>query len=418
MDTGKNKKPFDFERFKEEAMEGLYQGKKMGGTDGVFAPMLKHLLESMLEGELDNHLEKSKSSGENNRKNGKTSKTVRSLQSGHFELESGRDRNGTFEPKIVPKRQLIITEELEDNVVAMYARGMSTRNISDYVKEMYAMDISATEISNITDRIIPVMNEWRNRPLESVYPFVFLDCMHYKVRENGSVESRAVYNILGIDRQGKKDLIGIYLSENEGAKFWLSVLTDLKQRGVEDILVACIDGLKGFPEAIAAVFPKTQIQLCIVHQIRTSLRYVPEKDKKAVIADLKPIYKANNQEQGYEKLLEFEEKWGKKYPLSVKGWLENWTNLSTYFEFSGEIRKVIYTTNAIEGMHRQIRKVTKTKGAFTSDQALLKLVFLVFRDLSKKWTMPMPNWGLTMSQLYIKFGDRLNAFGDFFLGGG
>jgi putative transposase len=418
MDTGKNKKSFDFERFKEEAMEGLYQGKRMGGTDGVFAPMLKHLLESMLEGELDNHLEESKSLGENNRKNGKARKTVRSLQSGHFELESSRDRNGTFEPKIVPKRQLIITGELEENVIAMYARGMSTRNISDYVKEMYAMDISASEISNITDRIIPAMNEWRNRPLEAVYPFVFLDCMHYKVRENGSVESRAVYNILGIDRQGKKDLIGIYLSENEGAKFWLSVLTDLKQRGVEDILVACIDGLKGFPEAIAAVYPKTQIQLCIVHQIRTSLRYVPEKDKKAVVADLKPIYKANNQEQGYEKLLEFEEKWGKKYPLSVKGWLENWTNLSTYFEYSTEIRKVIYTTNAIEGMHRQIRKVTKTKGAFTSDQALLKLVFLIFRDLSKKWTMPMQNWGLTMSQLYIKFGDRLKAFGDFFLGGG
>lgn len=383
-----NKEPFDFERFKAEAMESLYQGKKMGGTDGVFAPMLKHLLESMMDGELDNHLAESKSSGESNRRNGKTKKTVRSLQSGHFELESNRDRNGTFEPKIVSKRQLIITEELEDNVIAMYARGMSTRNISDYVKEMYAMDISATEISHITDKIIPAMNEWRNRPLEAVYPFVFLDCIHYKVRESGGVESRAIYNILGVNREGKKDLIGIYLSENEGAKFWLAVLTDLKQRGVEDILVACIDGLKGFPEAIAAVFPQTQIQLCIVHQIRTSLRYVPEKDKKAVVEDLKPIYKANNQEQSYEKLLEFEDKWGKKYPLSVKSWLDNWVNLSTYFEYSSEIRKVIYTTNAIEGMHRQIRKVTKTKGAFTSDQALLKLVYLAVKDLSKKWTCP------------------------------
>jgi putative transposase len=414
----KNKEPFDFERFKNEAMEGLYQGKKMGGTDGVFAPMLKHLLESMLEGELDNHLQESKATDDPNRRNGRTKKNVRSLQSGEFELESTRDRNGTFEPKIVAKRQLIITEELEDNVIAMYARGMSTRNISDYVKEMYAMDISATEISNITDRIIPAMNEWRSRPLEAVYPFVFLDCMHYKVRESGGVESRAVYNILGVNRDGRKDLIGVYLSENEGAKFWLSVLTDLKQRGVDDILVACIDGLKGFPEAIAAVFPKTQVQLCIVHQIRTSLRYVPEKDKKAVVADLKPVYKAVNQEQGYEKLLEFEDKWGKKYPLSVKSWLDNWTNLSTYFEYSAEIRKVIYTTNAIEGMHRQIRKITKTKGAFTSDQSLLKLVYLAYRDFSKKWTMPMWNWGLTMSQLHIKFGDRLKAFGDFFLGGG
>jgi putative transposase len=412
----KTNESFDFQRFKEEAMQGLYDGKKMGGTDGVFAPILKHLLESMLEGELNNHLEESKAAGESNRKNGRTKKTVRSLQSGHLEIESSRDRQGTFEPKILPKRQLIITEELEDKVIAMYARGMSTRNISEYVKEMYAMEISATEISHITDKIIPLMNEWRNRPLEAVYPFVFLDCMHYKVRDNGTVESRAIYNILGINREGKKDLIGIYLSENEGAKFWLSVLTDLKQRGVEDILIACIDGLKGFPEAIEAVYPKTKIQLCIIHQIRTSMRYVPEKDKKAVIADLKPIYKAINQDQAYERLLEFEDKWGKKYPLAVKSWMDNWVNLSTFFEYTTEIRKVIYTTNAIEGMHRQIRKVTKTKGAFTSDQALLKLVYLVVRDLSKKWTMSIHNWGLTMSQLYIKFGDRLQADREFFLG--
>ncbi|MDQ6482666.1 IS256 family transposase [Dyadobacter sp. LHD-138] len=412
----KTNESFDFQRFKEEAMQGLYDGKKMGGTDGVFAPILKHLLESMLEGELNNHLEESKAAGESNRKNGRTKKTVRSLQSGHLEIESNRDRQGTFEPKILPKRQLIITEELEDKVIAMYARGMSTRNISEYVKEMYAMEISATEISHITDKIIPLMNEWRNRPLEAVYPFVFLDCMHYKVRDNGTVESRAIYNILGINREGKKDLIGIYLSENEGAKFWLSVLTDLKQRGVEDILIACIDGLKGFPEAIEAVYPKTKIQLCIIHQIRTSMRYVPEKDKKAVIADLKPIYKAINQDQAYERLLEFEDKWGKKYPLAVKSWMDNWVNLSTFFEYTTEIRNVIYTTNAIEGMHRQIRKVTKTKGAFTSDQALLKLVYLVVRDLSKKWTMSIHNWGLTMSQLYIKFGDRLQADREFFLG--
>ena len=413
----KTNESFDFQSFKEEAMQGLYDGKKMGGTDGVFAPILKHLLESMLEGELNNHLEEGKAAGESNRKNGKTKKTVRSLLSGHLEIESSRDRQGTFEPKILPKRQLIITEELEDKVIAMYARGMSTRNISEYVKEMYAMEISATEISHITDKIIPLMNEWRNRPLEAVYPFVFLDCMHYKVRDNGTVESRAIYNILGITREGKKELIGIYLSENEGAKFWLSVLTDLKQRGVEDILIACIDGLKGFPEAIEAVFPKTKIQLCIIHQIRTTIRYVPEKDKKSVIADLKPVYKAINQEQAYEKLLEFDDKWGKKYPLAVKSWMDNWVNLSTFFEFTSEIRKVIYTTNAIEGMHRQIRKVTKTKGAFTSDQALLKLVYLVVRDLSKKWTMSIHNWGLTMSQLYIKFGDRLQADREFFLGG-
>lgn len=405
---------FDFNRFKEDAIKSLYEGKKMSGTDGIFAPMLKHLLESMLAGELDHHLQENRASGASNRKNGNTKKTVRSLQSGHFEIESGRDRNGTFDPKIIPKRQLIITEELEGNVIAMYARGMSTRDISGYIKQMYAMDISATEISHITDRVIPAMNEWRNRPLDSVYPFVFLDCMHYKVKDNGSVQSRAVYHILGVNTEGKKDLIGIYLSENEGAKFWLSVLSDLNQRGVKDILVACVDGLKGFAEAIEAVFPRTQVQLCIVHQIRSSLRYVPEKDKKAVVADLKLVYQANNQDDGYEKLLEFEQKWGDKYPLSVKGWLDNWGNLSTYFEYSPTIRKAIYTTNAIEAMHRQIRKVTKTKGAFTSDQALLKLVYLTIQEISKKWTMPIQNWGLTMQQLHIKFGDRIKAFGSSF----
>ena len=305
---------------------------------------------------------------------------------------------------------------LEEKVTAMYAKGMSTRDISGFIKEMYAMEISATEISHITDKVIPVVNEWRTRALEAIYTFVFLDCIHYKVRENGTIQSRAIYNILGVNKEGKKELIGMYVSENEGAKFWLSVLTDLKQRGVEDILIACIDGLKGFPEAIAAVFPKTQIQLCIIHQIRTSLRYVSEKDKKAVAQDLKPVYKAVNADQGYERLLEFDGKWGKKYPLSVKSWVDNWGNLSTFYEYDTDIRRVIYTTNAIEGMHRQIRKVTKTKGAFTSDMALLKLVYLAVMDISKKWTMPLRNWGLAMSQLYIKFGDRIQPEREPFIG--
>ena len=398
---------FDFESFKREAISGLYSGKKMSGGDGVLAPLLKHLLESMLAGELDNHLAESKASGECNRKNGKTSKTVRSLSSGEFELETSRDRSGTFEPRIVPKRQLIITEELEGNVLSMYARGMSTRAISDYIMEMYAMEISATEISRITDSVLPAVQEWRNRPLDAVYPFVFLDCIHYKVRVNGTVESRAIYNLLGIDIEGKKELLGLYLSENEGAKFWLTVLSDLKKRGVQDILIACIDGLKGFPEAIEATFPKTRVQLCIVHQIRTSMRYVPDKDKKAVMADMKPIYNAVNEEQGYERLLEFEQKWGKKYPLSCKTWLDNWLNLSAFFEYDPIIRKIMYTTNPIEGVHRQIRKITKTKGAFPSDQALLKLMYLVILNISKKWTMPIHNWGMAVSQLYIKFGDRI-----------
>ncbi len=388
-------------------MAGLSSGKKMTGSEGVLAPLLKHLLESALDGELAHHLSQSKAAGQPNRKNGKTSKTVRSLSSGEFELESSRDRLGTFEPKIIPKRQLIITEELEGHVLSMYARGMSTRSISDYVRDMYAMEISAAEISRITDSVLPAVQEWRSRPLDAVYPFVFLDCIHYKVRVNGAVEGRAIYSILGVDIEGKKDLLGLYIAENEGAKFWLSVLTDLKKRGVADLLIACIDGLKGFPEAIEAVFPETRIQLCIVHQIRNSLRYVPDKDKKAVMADIKPIYNAINEEQGYERLLEFEQKWEKKYPLSCKSWLDNWLNLSAFFEYDTDIRKIIYTTNPIEGVHRQLRKITKSKGAFTSDQALLKLMYLIVKDISRKWTMPIHNWGITFSQLYIKFGDRI-----------
>ena len=268
------------------------------------------------------------------------------------------------------------------------------------------MEISAAEISRITDSVLPAVQEWRSRPLDAVYPFVFLDCIHYKVRANGAVESRAVYTILGINIEGKKDLLGLYTSENEGAKFWLSVLTDLKKRGVEDILIACIDGLKGFPEAIEAIFPQTRVQLCIVHQIRSSLRYVNDKDKKAVMADMKPIYNAVNEEQGYQRLLEFEEKWGKKYPLSCKSWLDNWLNLSAFFEYDAAIRKAIYT-NPIEAVHRQLRKITKAKGAFTSDQALLKLMYLIIKDISSKWTMPVHNWATAFSQLYIKFGDRI-----------
>jgi len=397
---------FNFEDFKQEAIKGMYAGKPFNGERGIFAPLMKHFLEAALQGEMDFHLKEQKANGEENRKNGKITKRVKSL-SGELDLETSRDRAGTFEPMILPKRQIIITEELEDKVIGLYGRGVSTRDISDYIKEMYQMDISATQLSSITDKVIPAMNEWRTRPLQSVYPFVYLDCMHYKVRESGRVITRAIYNILGVDIEGKKDLIGMYVSETEGAKFWLSVITDLKNRGVEDILIACIDGLKGFPEAIATVFPLTQIQTCVVHQIRNSLRYIAEKDKKEFVADLKPVYQAVNKEQGFENLVKLDEKWNKKYPVPIQSWYNNWSTLSTFFEYDDQIRKVIYTTNTVEGFHRQVRKVTKTKGAFTSDNALLKLVYLVVLNISEKWTMPLHNWSLTLSQLYIIFGDRL-----------
>jgi putative transposase len=384
----------------------MYEGKPFNGEKGIFAPLMKHFLESALQGEMDFHLKEEKAKGEENRRNGKSVKRVKSL-SGEFDLETSRDRSATFEPMILPKRQVIITEELEEKVISLYGHGISTRDISEHIKEMYQMEISATQLSAITDKVIPAMNEWRIRPLQSVYAFVYLDCMHYKVRESGRVVTRAIYNILGVDLTGKKDLIGMYISESEGAKFWLSVITDLKNRGVEDILIACIDGLKGFPDAIATVFPQTQIQTCIVHQIRNSLRYVAEKDKKEFVADLKPVYQAINKEEGFENLIKLDEKWAKKYPVPIQSWYNNWETLSTFFEYDEQIRRVIYTTNTVEGFHRQVRKVTKTKGAFTSDTALMKLVYLVVQNISDKWTMPLHNWSLTLSQLYLIFGERL-----------
>jgi transposase-like protein len=282
-------KEFDFEAFKKQAIEGMYAGNPLNGEKGIFAPLLKHFLEAALEGELQSHLQEEKASGLANRKNDKTSKKVKSLP-GEFDLESSRDRNSSFEPVILPKRQVVITEELEEKVIGLYALGVSTRDITKHIKELYQMDISAATLSAITDKVIPAMNEWRSRPLESVYAFVYFDCMHYKVREGGSVLTRAVYNILAVNLQGQKDLIGMYVSESEGAKFWLSVLIDLKNRGMQDILIACVDGLKGFPEAIASVFPNVEIQTCIVHQIRNSLRYVSKKDKKTFIANLKLVY--------------------------------------------------------------------------------------------------------------------------------
>lgn len=404
---------FDYERFQQEAIQGLYEGKPLTGENGVFAPLLKHFLEKALEGEFNAHMLEEKAKDQphggppsKNRKNGKTSKQVKSL-SGEFDLQTPRDREGNFDPKIVAKRQVIITEGLEQKVIALYAMGNSFRDISSHIKEIYGMELSATQLSEITDKVIPAMNQWRVRPLESLYCFVYLDCMYYKVREDGRVMSKAVYNILGINQEGKKELMGMYVAESEGAKFWLSVLTDLKNRGVEDILIACVDGLKGFPEAIEAVFPHTEIQTCVIHQIRHTLRYIAEKDKKAFMQDIKLIYQAVNQEEGYYNLLALEEKWRKKYPVAVQSWIKNWEHLSTFFAYESEIRKVIYTTNTIEGFHRQVRKVTKTKGAFTSDVALMKLIYLVVERISKKWTLPLRGWPLTFSQLYIRFEERI-----------
>lgn len=395
----------EYEALKKKALEQFKRGEPLLGKDGAFAPLLKEFLESALDAEVEEHLDEGERN-RGNRRNGKSKKIVKSSD-GSFELETPRDREGSFEPEIVKKRETILADNLESKIIGLYGLGMSLRDISNHIKEMYDTDISATTLSAITDRIIPQIKEWQSRPLDEVYCILWLDAMHYKVKEDGRVVSRAVYNILGITTEGKKELLGMYLSESEGANFWLSVLTDLQNRGVKDVLIACIDNLKGFAEAIVSIFPGTEVQSCIVHQIRNSLKYVASKNQKEFIADLKLVYQADTKEYAEEKLSALEEKWGKKYPVVISSWKNNWHKLSTYFKYAKPIRKLIYTTNTIEGFHRQVRKVTKNKTAFTSDMALLKLIYLAHRNISKKWTQPLNNWGITVSQLSIIFGQRL-----------
>jgi transposase-like protein len=401
----KEAEQFNLEEIKKKALEQFRSGKSLYSKDGAFGPMLKSFLEAALEGELDAHLDEEERS-EGNRRNGKSRKTIQTSD-GPVELETSRDRHATFEPELIKKRETILADTLESKILGMYGLGMSFRDISSHLKEMYDADISHSTLSAITDRIIPAIKEWQARPLESVYCIVWLDAMHYKVKDEGRIVSRAVYHILGINCEGRKDLLGMYISESEGANFWLSVLSDLRTRGVEDILITCIDGLKGFAEAIASVFPKTEIQGCIVHQIRNSLKYVASKDQKTFLSDLKEVYRATTKELAEQQLGALEQKWGKKYPLVINSWRNNWDKLSAYFKYDPAIRKLIYTTNAIEGFHRQVRKVTKTKGAFPSDMALLKLVYLAYLNIRKKWTQPLQNWSLTVSQLAIWFEGRL-----------
>jgi putative transposase len=396
---------FDYEALKKKTLEQLRSGKSLFGKDGAFAPLLKDILEAAMEGELENHLdEEERASG--NRKNGKTFKKLKTAD-GTIDLETPRDRSASFDPQIIKKRETILAESLESKIIGLYGHGMSLRDISSHIKEMYDTEISAATLSAITDKIIPLVKEWQSRPLEPLYCIVWLDAMYYKVKEEGRVINRCVYNILGINAEGRKDLLGMYVSESEGANFWLGVLTNLQQRGVADILIACIDNLKGFAEAIASIYPQTEVQTCVVHQIRNSIKYVASKDQKAFMADLKPVYQAVSKDEAEHQLQELEEKWGKKYPVVLDSWKRNWEKLTTCFQYSAAIRKLIYTTNTIEGFHRQVRKVTKTKGAFTSDMALLKLIYLATQNIQKKWTQPLQNWGLTVSQLSIRFGDRL-----------
>jgi transposase-like protein len=401
----KKEESLEYEQMKQKALEQLRSGKSLYGKDGAFAPLLKSFLDAALEAELESHLDEFERSN-GNRRNGKTSKDVRTSV-GTITVETPRDRASSFEPELIRKRETILAESLESKILGMYGLGMSLRDISRHIKDMYDTDISHATLSAITDKIIPEVKEWQSRPLEELYTIVWLDAMHYKVKEDHRMVSHAVYNILGIDRHGRKELIGMYVSQSEGANFWLSVLTDLQNRGVQDILIACIDNLNGFQQAINTVFPQTEVQSCIVHQIRNSLKYVASKDQKEFMRDLKPVYRAENLDLAELRLDELEIKWGNKYEKVLESWRNNWTKLTTYFRYDATIRKLIYTTNAIEGYHRQIRKVTKTKGAFTSDMALLKLMYLAHNNIKQKWTMPIANWGQTAQKLAIWFPERM-----------
>ena len=396
----------ELEGIEEKALKQFKSGKSLFGKDGAFAPLLKSFIEKALEAEMEEHLnEEERTHG--NKRNGKGKKTIKS-SAGSFQIETPQDRHSSFEPELIKKRQTILAESLEEKIIGLYGLGMSYRDISRHIKEMYDTEISHTVLSQITDKIIPEIKAWQNRPLEEVYPIIWLDAIHFKVKEDGRVTHKALYNIMGINKTGHKEILGIYISETEGANFWLQVLTDLNNRGVEDILIASIDNLKGFAEAIRSVYPKTEIQSCIVHQIRNSLKFIASKDQKEFMRDLKKVYRADTKITAELELESLADKWGKKYPVVIDSWRNNWDKLSTYFAYTAPIRKLIYTTNPIEGYHRQIRKVTKTKGAFSSEMALLKLVYLATMRIQEKWTSPIPNWGLTIQQLAIRFEGRID----------
>ena len=342
------------------------------------------------------------------RRNGTQKKTVKHV-SGEFELETPRDRNCDFEPRIVKKRQTILNEALDEKILGLYGLGMTYSDIQAHLKEMYDVNISSGTITAVTNKLLALVEEWRNRPLEAIYPVVFLDAMWFKSREDNKVIQKVIYNILGITQDGRKEILGFYAGDTEGAGYLLGVLNNLKNRGVQDILIACVDGLTGFPEAIQTAFPKTEVQLCVVHQIRQSIKYVASKHQKEFLKDLKTVYAADTKELAETNLLHLDEKWGDKYPMVIKSWQTKWDNLSTYFKYTKPVRKLIYTTNPIEGFHRQVRKYTKNKSAFTSENALFKALYSAIQQIQKKWAMPVSNWGIAISQLDIFFQGRLNV---------
>lgn len=396
---------------KEQLRAFIKENKLVTAQDAQSAlkELFAETIQEMLEAEMDTHLgyekHEVKTKATTNSRNGKSRKTVMS-EYGEQEIAVPRDRQGEFEPLVIKKHQSNVTG-IEDQIVALYAKGVSTRDIQDHLANLYGIDVSPTLISNVTNKIVPLIKEWQNRPLQGVYAVVFLDAIHFKVKHDGAIVNKAAYMVIGIDLDGNKDVLGMWIGENESAKFWLSVLNELKNRGVQDILITCVDNLTGFSQAITACYPQTEIQKCIIHQIRNSTRYVSYKDLKKVTADLKPIYKATTEDAALAELDRFEENWGTKYPLIVRSWRNNWDELATFFKYPPEIRKLIYTTNIIESYHRQLRKVTKGKSIFPSDEALLKMLYLSTMDVVRKWTGRVQNWGQMLLQLSVFFPDRV-----------
>lgn len=373
----------------------------------LFKDTIQRVFEAELEDELGYQKHSTTGNNTGNSRNGYSKKTVKSKY-GDTELNIPRDRNGDYEPKIIKKYETTING-IEDQILGLYAKGMSTRDIESQMQDLYGLDISPTMVSKVTDKIMPLVKEWQSRPLHRVYPIVYLDAIHFKVRDGNRIVNKAAYSVLGINMDGQKEILGIWIGENESASFWLGVCTDLKNRGVEDILIACKDGLSGFSEAISSAFPKTEIQLCVIHQIRNSMKYVSYKEQKEVMKDLKKVYQALTLEEAELAFTAFKEKWEKKHPIIIRSWEQNWLELTAYFSYPREIRRIIYTTNIIEGYHRQLRKVTKTKSAFPSDDALRKMIYLATMDITKKWTMPVQGWKECISQLAIHFGERLES---------
>lgn len=401
------------EEARREKIRELLQVSNIGSMadiQNLFKETIAEFMENGLEAELDEDLGYSKYDYKNkegtNSRNGHSQKTLKT-SFGNIEIETPRDRNGEFKPQLLKKNQTSITQEVEEKILSMYAKGMTTGDIETHIKDIYGLEVSDTTVSRITDKILPVAKEWQQRPLESIYAVVFLDAIHYHVRSEGQIVKKAVYIAIGIDLDGKKDVLGMWVGENESAKFWATVLNGLRNRGVEDIFIACTDNLNGFSDAIAAVYPKTDIQNCIIHQLRNSSKYVSYKDLKALMTDLKAVYAAPDEASALAALELFSGKWDKKYPKISQSWQSNWANLSTYFKFPAELRKLIYTTNAIEGFNRQLRKVTKSKSVFPTDDSLFKMLYLAMIDITKKWTGRRQDWSQIHAQLSVFYADRM-----------